>query len=187
MRLVDGKLLMNVDVVNGMEPIEFDSICVMCVKKDDIPNVNALKMKSCDMNAVRLAFDLCANNGEIRRTVSDIIYDSKCISKLNIIDISCPSSVVDGGAKIFVFCDKVQKKNVRVQFLENNNGVNKVWSEIEPVHIHHQVAMIFIAPKYHKLNIVRPVQTFLRLMRPKEGDTGPLVPFEYYPRGEYTF
>lgn len=171
-----------------MEPIELDGICVMCVKKDDIRNIE--NYQSVDLNAVCLAFDLYLNNERKDRKISKPIYDSKSISKLGISKISCPSSSVSGGGEIFLFCDKVHKKDVAVQFLDKINGIEKEWSVIysKDLFIHHQVAMIFKAPKYHKLNIDRSVLTYLRLMRPSDGATGPSIPFEYYPApGEYIF
>lgn len=167
--------------VYGMDPIVIDGITVMCVKKDDIRSVE--NYKSFDLNAVRLAFDLYINGGWICRVCSDPFYDSKSKSKLGIHHLSCDSSVVSGDAKIMLFCDKVQKNDVVVQFHEKINDVDKVWSIIESknLHVHHQVGILFKTPKYHKLSIDQPVQTYLRLMRPSDGFTGPSLPFQYYP------
>lgn len=167
--------------VYGMEPIVIDGITIMCVKKDNIRNVE--NYKSFDLNAVRLAFDLFINGEWKSRVFSETIYDSKSKSKLAISHLSCDSSVASGGTRIMLFCDKVQKNDVVVQFHDRINDVDKVWSIIDSknLFIHHQVAILFKVPKYHKLNIDQPVQTYLRLMRPSDGFTGPSLPFQFYP------
>lgn len=179
--LPEGNALkMDVNVVNGAERIVLDGISVMCEKRENIKNSDNYNYK---YNVVRLEFRLYINGVCECRVYSDPIYDSKSITKLIISEISSPSSVVTGGGKIMLFCDKVQKRDILVEFLDKINDVDHVWATIEP-HVHSQTGIRFKVPPYHKLNIDRPVQTNLRLMRPSDNFRGPPFPFQFYPPSE---
>lgn len=177
MRSEGNALKMDVNV-NGAEGIVLDGISVMCEKRENIRNSDNYKY-----NVVRLAFGLYINGVFECRVISEPIYDSKSITKLIISDISTPSSVVTGGGKIMLFCDKVQKRDIVVEFLDKINGVEYVWTTIEP-YVHSQTGIRFIIPAYHKLDIDRPVKTYLRLMRPSDNFKGPTVSFQFYPPSE---
>ena len=48
--------------------------------------------------------------------VSKVIQDKKAHSELQIIDHSDDSSPVEGGKKILLFCEKVDKNDIEVHF-----------------------------------------------------------------------
>lgn len=174
---------MNIDVTEEMAPIQFDSIFILCLRKEDIP----AKDKKCDLN-VCVAFDLYTHlNGKLEfrtRAVSTVIRDSREASKMEISEMSRPSSAVDGQEKILLFCNKVQKNDVIIQFVDVKNNVEHVWQTILPERIHYRVAIMFRAPIYHTRCIDKKVKTFIRLRRPSDSQTSPLYEFEYYPQGE---
>lgn len=183
MRPEGGALKTDVNV-NGTEQIVLDGISVMCEKKDTIENIENLNYKSFNLNAARIAFELYINGVCKCRVFSEPFFDSKSISKLGIFKICCPSSEVNGGSEKVLLCDKIQKKDIKVQFLDRINDVDYVWETVEP-YVHGPKSILFKTPPYKQLDIEQPVQTYLRLMRPSDKSTGPLIPFEFYPSSEY--
>lgn len=139
--------------------------------------------KNINLGAVRLAFELYVNREQKHRIVSDPIYDKKTVSDLVVHHISTESSVVTGGAKVMMFCDKVKKGDIVVQFRGTTAAGDNVWAVIDKqdLYIHHQMGILFKAPAYPNLGIDRPVQTYMQLMRPSDGITSELLPFQYYP------
>lgn len=135
-----------------------------------------------------MAFELYINREQKHRIVSEPIYDRKTISDLVIHHISSESSVVTGRAKIMLFCDKVKKGDITVQFSERTEDGENVWAVIgkQELYVHHQLGILFKTPSYHNLNIDRPVITYMQLLRPSDGATSEPLPFQFYPepRGE---
>lgn len=136
------------------------------------------------MGTVRLAFELYIGSEQKCRIVSDKIFDKKLKSDLVIHHISAVSSVVSGGAAIMLFCSKVKNGDVDIEFYEQTNGGDITWSSLvgrRNVYVHYQTGIRFKTPKYHNLAIERPVQTYMKLLRPSDGATSDPLPFQFYP------
>lgn len=82
-----------------------------------------------------------------------------------------------------LFCDKVKKGDIVVQFYEKTNYGDNIWAVIdkEDLYVHHQVGIKFKTPPYHNPNIVGPVQTYMQLRRPSDQAISEPVLFEFYP------
>lgn len=184
MRYKDDALILVLGTdMRKMERIVLDGICIIRAKIND-PGTGRKKSDESTINvhALCLAFALYIDDTKISETFSDPIYDKKSLETLGISDISCVSSDVNGGAKVMLFCDKVQKGDVKVQFYQiDEHGSDDIWAEIRPNYIHHQVGIRFKTPKYRQMNIDQPVKTFLRLVRPSKQLKGEPISFEYRP------
>lgn len=130
-----------------------------------------------------MAFELYINREQKHRIFSDPIYDRKTKSDLVIHHISAESSIVTGRAKIMLFCNKVKKEDITVQFFERTDDGENVWAAIakQDLYVHHQLGILFKTPSYHNLCIERPVITYMQLMRPSDGATSEPLPFQFHP------
>lgn len=96
------------------------------------------------------------------------------------------SGRVEGNEEIFILCEKVNKKEIKVRFFELDQEGNQVWESFGSFaesDVHHQVAIVFRTPSYHDEMISHPVTTFVQLYRPKDGEYSEARPFVFLPKG----
>lgn len=96
------------------------------------------------------------------------------------------SGSVVGNEEVFILCEKVNKKEIKVRFFEMDSDGNQVWESFgsfSESDVHHQVAIVFRTPAYLDENISHAVTTFLQLYRPKDGEYSEAKPFVFLPKG----
>uniref|UniRef100_A0A8C9T9P0 Nuclear factor of kappa light polypeptide gene enhancer in B-cells 2 (p49/p100) n=1 Tax=Scleropages formosus TaxID=113540 RepID=A0A8C9T9P0_SCLFO len=146
--------------------------------------------KDMDLNVVRLKFTAYLQDSDGRFTralkpvISKPIYDSKSPNASNLkisrMDKTCGS--VLGGDEIFLLCDKVQKDDIEIRFFEDGkDGGWEDFGDFSPTDVHKQYAIVFKTPKYHTIDIERPVTVFLQLKRKKGDDCSEPKQFTYVP------
>uniref|UniRef100_A0A8C9T8Y1 Nuclear factor of kappa light polypeptide gene enhancer in B-cells 2 (p49/p100) n=1 Tax=Scleropages formosus TaxID=113540 RepID=A0A8C9T8Y1_SCLFO len=145
--------------------------------------------KTMDLNVVRLKFTAYLQDSQggytlaLKPAISKPIYDSKSPNASNLkisrMDKTCGS--VLGGDEIFLLCDKVQKDDIEIRFYEEEDGCWEALGDFSPTDVHKQYAIVFKTPKYHTIEIERPVTVFLQLKRKKGGDCSEPKQFTYVP------
>lgn len=124
----------------------------------------------------------------IAPVVSNIIEETKSGKDLRICDISDSTSQTTGGKKIILFCDKIQKNDIKIRFYrenENNNSIEwEAWGHFKPNNVHRCAGIAFKTPAYATNDIDEPVNVYLQLVRPSDGRRGRPVYFRYVP--DYT-
>ncbi|MFT7805948.1 nuclear factor NF-kappa-B p100 subunit-like isoform X2 [Arapaima gigas] len=146
--------------------------------------------KIMDLNVVRLKFSAYLQDADgsftraLKPVISKPIYDSKSPNASNLkisrMDKTCGS--VLGGDEIFLLCDKVQKDDIEIRFFEEDkDGGWEDFGDFSPTDVHKQYAIVFKTPKYHTLDIERPVTVFLQLKRKKGDDCSEPKQFTYVP------
>lgn len=185
----------------------FANLGIQCVKKKDIEE--ALKVReeirvdpfrtgfghktqasSIDLNSVRLCFQAFLEGPQrgkfinpLPPVVSDPIYDKKAMADLVICKLSHCSASVAGGQEVILLCEKVAKEDISVRFFEEKDG-QVVWEgfgDFTPTQVHKQTAISFRTPRYRTLEIDHPVQAYIQLRRPSDGETSEALPFQITP------
>ncbi|XP_013200231.2 uncharacterized protein LOC106142858 isoform X1 [Amyelois transitella] len=143
--------------------------------------------KKINLNIVRLRFSAHdINTGEeiCEPVFSDPIHNMKSASTndLKICRISKTSGRARGGDDIFIFVEKVNKKNIKIRFFElDANGV-EVWqayAHFLESDVHHQYAIAFSTPQYHDPYVPNNVKVYFELQRPQDGRTSDPKEFTY--------
>lgn len=108
---------------------------------------------SINLYELRLCFQVFLT-GNGHNTPLDPVVSSPIYGKSNELTItmlcSC-SSPMNGGAKIIMLCDKVNKGDIKIRFFETNDDDNVVWeayADFQPSDVHKQCAIPFTAPRY---------------------------------------
>ncbi|XP_053613182.1 embryonic polarity protein dorsal isoform X3 [Plodia interpunctella] len=183
--------------------VAFKNLGIQCVKRRDIAEalrvreelrVDPFKTRyhhknqpqSIDLNAVRLCFQVFMTDeaGKVKHSltpvVSDIIYDKKAMSDLQIAQISHCSGPMKGGTRVILLCEKVNREDTAVVFYQEENG-QEVWRERAHIEaVHKQVAIVFHTPRYHRPS-QQHVTVQLLLQRLTDGAKSTPVNFEYIP------
>src|SRR5699024_134538 len=87
--------------------------------------------------------------------------------------------------EVYLLCEKVNKKEIRVRFFEIDNNGNQQWEafgSFSESDVHHQVAIVFRTPPYRDQNIEKPVQVYLQLFRQRDGEFSEPRTFIYKPK-----
>ncbi|XP_036408052.1 nuclear factor NF-kappa-B p100 subunit-like isoform X1 [Megalops cyprinoides] len=145
---------------------------------------------SMDLNVVRLKFTAFLQDSQggytraLKPVISGPIYDSKAPNASNLrisrMDKTCGS--VLGGDEVFLLCDKVQKDDIEIRFYEEDEDESwEAFGDFSPTDVHKQYAIVFKTPRYHSLEIDRPVTVFLQLRRKTGGDCSEPKQFTYVP------
>jgi len=95
------------------------------------------------------------------------------------------SGVSTGDDEVFLLCEKVNKKEIKVRFFEADPDGNQTWEAFgcfSEADVHHQVAIVFRTPPYHDPDVDHHVQVYLQLFRPKDGEYSEPRPFTYCPK-----
>ena len=86
---------------------------------------------------------------------------------------------------MYLLCEKVNKKEIRVRFFEIDNEGNQKWEafgNFNESDVHHQVAIVFRTPPYREKNIQKPAQVYLQLYRQRDGEFSEPRTFIYKPK-----
>ena len=77
-------------------------------------------------------------------------------SDLTICRMTECSASVTGGKEIMLFCDKVSKDDIQVQFYEETSDGAVTWralGEFQPTDVHKQYGICFRTPKYKLMEV----------------------------------
>ena len=72
------------------------------------------------------------------------------------------SASVTGGKEIMLFCDKVSKDDIQIQFYEESNEGVVTWralGEFQPTDVHKQYGICFRTPKYKVMEVIELIDT----------------------------
>lgn len=121
-----------------------------------------------DVNVVRLCFQVFVkdNSGNLRiplnPVVTEPIYCQKPVIETINIELSNDSGFISGGETIVLLCDKVDKEDIEIIFLEKDtNWEGKGLFEVTDVH--RNCAIKFKTPPYHTKSINEPVHVRSKL------------------------
>ncbi|XP_036291312.1 proto-oncogene c-Rel isoform X5 [Pipistrellus kuhlii] len=189
-------------------PLFFQNLGIRCVKKKEVkeaiisriraginpfnvPEPQLLDTEDCDLNVVRLCFQvfLYDEHGNLTTTlppvVSNPIYDNRApnTAELRICRVNKNCGSVKGGDEIFLLCDKVQKDDIEVRFALNDWEAKGIFSQAD---VHRQVAIVFRTPPYCKV-ITEPVTVKMQLRRPSDQEVSEPMDFRYLPDEKVNF
>ncbi|XP_012586936.1 PREDICTED: proto-oncogene c-Rel [Condylura cristata] len=189
-------------------PLFFQNLGIRCVKKKEVkeavisriraginpfnvPEPQLLDIEDCDLNVVRLCFQvfLPDEHGNLTTAlppvVSNPIYDNRApnTAELRICRVNKNCGSVSGGDEIFLLCDKVQKDDIEVRFVLNDWEAKGIFSQAD---VHRQVAIVFKTPPYCKA-IVEPVTVKMQLRRPSDQEVSESMDFRYLPDEKDTY
>lgn len=87
-----------------------------------------------------------------------------------------------GGEWIMLFCDKVRKEDIAVEFLSKSDAAVEPWATIsgKDLYVHHQTGIRFATPAFPR-RIDNPVENQVRLMRPSDKSVSEPKPFFFHP------
>ncbi|XP_074062842.1 proto-oncogene c-Rel [Macrotis lagotis] len=180
----------------------FQNLGIRCVKKKEVkeaiisrisaeinpfnvPEQQLLNIEDCDLNVVRLCFQvfLLDEHGNLTSAlppvVSNPIYDNRApnTAELRICRVNKNCGSVRGGDEIFLLCDKVQKDDIEVRFVLNDWEAKGSFSQAD---VHRQVAIVFKTPPFYKA-ITEPVTVKMQLRRPSDQEVSESMDFRYLP------
>ncbi|XP_016050906.1 proto-oncogene c-Rel [Erinaceus europaeus] len=183
-------------------PLFFQNLGIRCVKKKEVkeaiisriraginpfnvPEPQLLDIEDCDLNVVRLCFQvfLPDEHGNLTTAlppiISNPIYDNRApnTAELRICRVNKNCGSVRGGDEIFLLCDKVQKDDIEVRFVLNDWEAKGIFSQAD---VHRQVAIVFKTPPYCKA-IMEPVTVKMQLRRPSDQEVSESMDFRYLP------
>lgn len=95
---------------------------------------------------------------------------------------------VTGDEEVFLLCEKVNKKEIKVRFFEPDADGNIIWESygnFSESDVHHQVAIVLRTPTYREMEIDTLVHVYLQLYRPKDGEYSEPRQFTFYPKSSY--
>ncbi|XP_037036644.1 nuclear factor NF-kappa-B p110 subunit isoform X3 [Bradysia coprophila] len=109
---------------------------------------------------------------------------SALTGELKITRLSTNISEANGNEDIFLFVEKVGKKNIKVRFFEvdeNDEPIWEDWGRFSEVDVHHQYAIALRTPPYKDKDIEENVNCFIQLVRPSDQCFSDPKPFRYKP------
>ena len=148
--------------------------------------------KCVNLNSVALCFQaFIMDKHDIMIPITDPVYShpinnlkSALTGELKICRIDKYTSSVEGGEEVFIFVEKVGKKNIRIKFFELNEDDCEVWcayGRFSELDVHRQYAIAFRTPPYRDRNITSPKEVFIQLERPSDADCSESIKFTYKP------
>lgn len=117
-----------------------------------------------------------------------LCLESPDSGELKIVRMDRNFGCVTGDEEIFVLCEKVNKKEIKVRFFEPDADGNIIWESygnFSESDVHHQVAIVLRTPTYRDVEIDTLVLVYLQLYRPKDGEYSEPRQFTYYPKSSY--
>lgn len=143
--------------------------------------------KSIDLNIVRLKFS--AYDAETGKEICEPVFSepihnmkSASTNDLKICRMSRVTGRPKGGDDVFIFVEKVNKKNIQVWFYEEDDLKNVIWQaqgNFIQSDVHHQYGIVFRTPAYVDLNIATDVKVNVKLVRPTDGRSSEPKQFTY--------
>ncbi|RWS12814.1 nuclear factor NF-kappa-B p105 subunit-like protein [Dinothrombium tinctorium] len=148
--------------------------------------------KRINLNSVKICFQAFDCNNDVHYPICDPVFSrpvanqkSPDSGELKIVRMDKYSGVCTGDEEVFLLCEKVNKKEIKVRFFEADNEGSVLWEaygNFTEADVHHQVAIVFRTPPYRDQNIENAVQVYLQLYRPKDGEYSEPRPFTYKPK-----
>ncbi|XP_023221027.1 nuclear factor NF-kappa-B p110 subunit-like [Centruroides sculpturatus] len=146
--------------------------------------------KRINLHVVRICFEAGifeegAQWQSLCKTYSDPIANQKSTDtgELKITRIDKYSGSCKGGDEVFLLCERVNKKDIKIKFFEEKDGESRWEAEADftDSDVHHQVAIVFKTPPYRNIDINQSVEVRVQLFRPSDNETSKSIPFEYEP------
>ncbi|XP_073405461.1 transcription factor RelB isoform X2 [Dendrobates tinctorius] len=185
----------------GQTQHSFSNLGIQCVRKKEIETSVNKKLnlgidpysagmwrhhEEVDLNVVRLCFQAWYTTPSGQRmcigpVLSESVYDKKSTntSELKICRMNKDHGRCDGGEELYILCDKVQKEDIKVMFLE---GEWQACADFSQADVHRQIAIVLKTPPYHDLHIKDPTPVQVCLQRIGDGIRSEGVIFTYMPR-----
>ncbi|XP_060071732.1 nuclear factor NF-kappa-B p105 subunit-like isoform X2 [Ylistrum balloti] len=149
--------------------------------------------KEMQLNVVKLCFQayLRDETGMFSRLLPSIlsnpIYDSKSpgANALKICRMDKYGGCCTGNEEVFLLCEKVQKDDISVRFVEQDEDGNVTWEaygSFGPFDVHRQYAIVFKTPPYKDPAIDRAVNVLIMLQRKSDSESSDPKSFTYYPQ-----
>ncbi|CAL1527447.1 unnamed protein product [Lymnaea stagnalis] len=149
--------------------------------------------KTMQLNVVRLCFQVFLRNPDgsfskmLTPVVSQAIYDSKSpgASALKICRMDKYGGCCSGNEEVFLLCEKVQKDDIQVRFVEQNPDGSVKWEaygNFGPLDVHRQYAIVFKTPAYWNTNIDKAVNVLIMLQRKSDQEVSEPKAFTYFPQ-----
>ncbi|XP_046550036.1 nuclear factor NF-kappa-B p105 subunit-like isoform X1 [Haliotis rubra] len=149
--------------------------------------------KNMSLNVVRLCFQVYLMDEKknftkhLTQVVSRPIYDSKSpgASALKICRMDKYGGCCTGNEEVFLLCEKVQKDDISVRFVEFSKDGSVLWEafgNFSPLDVHRQYAIVFRTPPYRNTSIDKAVNVMIMLQRKSDQETSEAKAFTYYPR-----
>ncbi|XP_068631520.1 nuclear factor NF-kappa-B p110 subunit-like [Battus philenor] len=147
--------------------------------------------KNINLNIVRLRFsahDILTDKEICPPIFSEPIHNMKsaATNDLKICRMSKCIGRPKGGDDVFIFVEKVNKKNIQVRFYELSESGEECWSanaRFDHTDVHHQYGIVFRTPPYPNQQIASDVKVLVELLRPSDGRTS--EPREFTYKAEY--
>ncbi|XP_050664074.1 putative transcription factor p65 homolog isoform X2 [Leptidea sinapis] len=162
-----------------------------CITESNLDE-HALRVK-CDneakrinLNIVRLKFTAHDVSGSVicPPVFSNPIHNMKSAetNDLRICRSSRWHGRAAGGDEVFIFVEKVNRKNIQVRFFETDESGDRIWSkeaDFQHGDVHHQYAIAFRTPAYRDKSIASNVEVKFELVRPSDGRVSAPLKFLY--------
>ncbi|XP_065579089.1 transcription factor p65-like [Artemia franciscana] len=159
----------------------------------EIENFVRKKISKIDPHSVKLRFEalLYDDAGQLY-PLSEPVYSKPIFNEkgaqtgtLKIVKVDRAYSGCRGREEIFIFVEKVSKKNIKVRFFEvdpvTKEEIWQAFAEFSEADVHHQYAISFRTPPYRDSTIEHDVNVFMELFRPSDGTRSKSRPFTYKP------
>jgi Rel/ankyrin family protein len=174
-------------VTNPDMTVEFQHLGIQCKKKNEVEQsleqrrklridpygqgfdhgCSKNKARSIDLNAVKLCFQAYLFNPDTGRldkkldpVCSNPIFNPRTVKELHIVDLSHDVAPAEGGKKIIILCEGVNKDDVRVRFFQDDNNWEG-FGVFTPDKVHKQCAISLATPPYTLAVLARPKQVRL--------------------------
>ncbi|XP_058793085.1 nuclear factor NF-kappa-B p100 subunit-like isoform X2 [Phymastichus coffea] len=166
---------------------------IITTKEDlEMKNEAEKAQKWMNLNSVCLCFQgFCYNENDVLYPLTEKIYSrpinnlkSALTGELKICRIDKHTSSCDGNEEVWLLVEKVGRKNIKVKFYELDDSENIIWEaegRFSELDVHHQYAIVFRTPPYKTTNITEPVEVYLKLERPSDGEVSNSMKFLYKP------
>ncbi|XP_037958875.1 nuclear factor NF-kappa-B p110 subunit-like [Teleopsis dalmanni] len=148
--------------------------------------------KEININQIRFCFEaFAADTSKSWMRIAPPIYstvinntNSAQTGRLHICRSSTASGSANGGEEILLLVEKVKKTNIKVVFYEINDVGKIVWeayARLQTSDVHHDYAITCQIPPYKDENIEKPVEAYIKLLRPSDNRCSSPIKFCYKP------
>ncbi|CAG2172011.1 unnamed protein product [Oppiella nova] len=148
--------------------------------------------KDMNLNSVKICFEAFVYENDMSYAVSSPIFSrpvanqkSPDSGELKIVRMDKYCGPATGDEEVFLLCEKVNKKEIKIRFFETDSDGHQLWesfANFTEADVHHQVAIVFRTPPYRDQNIKSSVQVYVQLFRPRDGEYSEGRPFTYKPK-----
>ncbi|XP_075043241.1 transcription factor RelB [Mixophyes fleayi] len=197
----DGICEISLHPDEGQTQHSFSNLGIQCIRKKEIESSVKTRLKlgidpynagmwrhheEVDLNVVRLCFQAwyilpMGQRISLSPVLSEPVYDKKSTntSELKICRMNKDSGRCEGGEEMYILCDKVQKEDIQVVFIDNTWEARADFSQAD---VHRQIAIVLKTPPYRDLHITDPAPVQVCLQRSTDGIRSEGLIFTYMPR-----